>query len=122
MADTVTSIVHPQTGRTLSLGRNKPLAIAPHLRVANYFLRTLPTPPLTEDYSNAGDTLASDILGNDNNGDCTLTTCWHIAGTMISNANAPIPPELNAAACVKLYYQLTGGADSGLDEQLVWVL
>jgi hypothetical protein len=116
----VTPIVHPTTGRTFSLGRNKPLAMAPHLRVANYFLRTLPIPPLTQDYSNPNNTLASNILGNDQNGCCTLAAAYHIDGTMISNAGEPIPPQLTAAACVKLYYQLTGGADSGLDEQLVW--
>lgn len=114
------TLVHPVTGRTLSLGRNKPLARAPHLRVANYFLRTLPYPPATEDYSSPEDTLQSNLLGNDTNGDCTIAAAFHIAGTMIANAGAPIPLGLNAAAAVKLYYQLTGGPDTGLDEQLVW--
>jgi hypothetical protein len=120
MTDPVTTITHPTTGRTLSLGRNRPLARGPRMRVANYFLRTLPTPPAAEDYSNAADTLDSDILGNDANGDCTMAAAFHIDGTMIANAGAPIPATLNAAACLKLYYQLTGGPDTGLDEQLVW--
>ena len=30
--------------------------------------------------------------------------------------NAPASPDLNAANCVALYYQLTGGQDSGMDE------
>ena len=101
------------------LGRNRPRVRAPTLSLKNYLLATLPTPPPAVDYSKKPAAGLADILGNDENGNCTIACAFHISDTLIANANAPANPDLNAANAVALYYQLTGGQDSGLDETSV---
>lgn len=98
------------------LGRNRPKVRAPTLSLKNYLLATLPTPPATMDYSAKAATALADIFGNDDNGDCVVAAGFHIGSVLIANANAPASPDLNAASAVSLYYQLTDGQDSGMDE------
>lgn len=121
MAD-VKTLVHPTTQQTFKLGRNKPLVIPPHLRLGNYMLRNLPTPPTSISYGTTPGTplWLANILGNDNNGDCTIAAAFHIAGMLLTNAGCPVPPSFTSANAVKLYYQLSGGQDTGLDEQTVF--
>jgi hypothetical protein len=114
----VKSITQPITGLTFRLGRRRPLARGPRLSLKNYLMKGLPTPPPTLSYS-VNPPIMSDVLGNDANGCCTISGAFHIDGALLGNANTPVPPELNAKAAVDLYYKLTGGPDSGLDEQTV---
>ena len=98
------------------LGRNRPKVRAPTLSLKNYLLATLPTPPAAVDYSAKAAAALADIFGNDENGDCVPAAGFHAGSVLIANANAPASPDLNAAMCVALYYQLTDGQDSGMDE------
>lgn len=119
MAD-VKEIVHPVTGQTFKLGRNKPLVIPPHLRLGNYMLRKMPTPPPTVNYGAGASTWLANILGNDANGDCTIAAAFHISGALLLNAGQSLPSVYTTATAVALYYKLTGGPDVGLDEQTVF--
>lgn len=113
------TLTHPD-GRTFKMGRRRPVTLAPHLHLRNYLLRTLPTPPTSIDYTDRNSNpLLTNVLSNDNYGCCTCSGAFHIAGTLLANANTPPDLELNAATCLALYMQLTGGADEGLDENTV---
>lgn len=105
---------------TFKLGRNRPKAPAPKLRFGNYLLRRMPTAPPTADYSAAPMEFLKNILGNDNNGDCTCAAAFHIAAAFCSNAGLGVPSDLNTANTLTMYYHLTGGQDTGLDEQVVF--
>lgn len=115
----VKTIQHP-SGKTFKLGRNKPLVTGPHLRLGNYMLRKMPTPPASVSYINLARQFLSDVMGNDQNGDCTIAAAFHIAGMLLQNAAQPLPSQFTAATAVALYYKLSGGQDTGLDEQVVF--
>ncbi len=115
----VKTLTHP-SGQTFMLGRNKPIVVGPHLRLGNYMLRSLPPPPPSISYIPSARTFLQNILGNDNNGDCTIAAAFHISGMLLQNAVQPLPSEYTTNTAVKLYYALTGGQDTGLDEQLVF--
>jgi hypothetical protein len=121
MAD-VKTLTHPTSGQTFKLGRNRPQVIPPHLRLGNYMLRKMPEPPSSISYGTGSGVPSwlANILGNDNNGDCTIAAAFHIGGMLMLNAGCPFPPAYDATSAVRLYYQLTGGEDTGLDEQTVF--
>lgn len=102
------------------LGRNRPKAPAPKLRLGNYLLSKFPAAPEAVDYSAKSMPFLKDILGNDNNGCCTVAAAYHIGATLLANAGVPIPSGFNVNNCLALYYKLTGGPDTGLDEQVVF--
>ena len=101
------------------LGRKRPLATVPQLKLKRYLLHSLAPPPGTVDYSAKAQKTLSDILGNGDVGDCTVAAAFHVQDVLLTNSNAPASSDLSAANAIKLYYHLTGGADSGLDEMLV---
>lgn len=113
------TLVHPDTGQTFKMGRLRPAAPAPRLAFGDYVYKSMPPPPDAVDYSQAPDPIAMDILGNGENGNCTIAGAFHIEGVLLANAGQPLPAGLNSANCVSLYYKLTGGQDTGLDEQTV---
>ena len=104
----------------MRLGRNRPIAPAPKLRLSNYTLRKLSPPPDAVDYSVKPHSFLANILGTDQYGDCTCAAAFHIAGALLANADVPIPSEFNTEAVVRMYTRLTGGPDVGLDEQVVF--
>jgi hypothetical protein len=109
------------TGRgSFMLGRKKPLVVGPHLRMSRYMTRKMPSPPASCSYLPSDMSWLENILGNDANGDCTCAAAFHIGGMMLQNANQPLPPAYNAQTCLNFYYHLTGGQDTGLDEQTVF--
>lgn len=101
------------------LGRKRPTVRIPRLKLKRYLLQTLPTPPLTIDYSPKAQAGLQDILGNDQQGNCTIAAAFHIADVLLANANALPTTDLIAKNAVALYYKLTGGPDTGLDEATV---
>lgn len=89
------------------------------LPLRNYMLRGFPSPPDAVDYTtNALNAGLRDVLGNDENGDCTIAAAYHAMQLFLANAGQS-DPNLNAQDCLNLYYHLTGGDDTGLDEQTV---
>jgi hypothetical protein len=112
-------IRHPITGQPFRMGRTRP-AMRPQLRFARYLdVVDLPASPVAVDYASKATTILSQILGNDQYGDCTVAGAFHVHGTILANAGEPPDPGLSAANATNLYLQLTGGKDIGLDEQTV---
>jgi hypothetical protein len=105
----------------LKLGRSRPLARCPRLSLGNYFFKRLPTAPREVDYSIKPAAILGDILGNDSQGDCTIAAAFHIIGGWLANATESPTQKgdfgLNAANALAVYHQLTGGPDTGLNEQ-----
>lgn len=115
---TVKSVVHPETGKRYFLGRNRPKIFQPRFMFGAY-ATDLPQPPRRADYSPKAMDCLRDIFGNDQEGDCTIACSFHIAGTLLANANAATPAGLDDARAHELYRLLTGGGDTGLDEETV---
>ena len=118
------TLIHPDTGKTFKLGRNRPLAMGPHLSLGNYLLRKFPTAPSTIDYTAKALPCLEDVYGNDVSGCCTVAAAYHIAGTLLGNSNQSIP--FVAKDVLALYMKLSGWngieddpSDTGLSEQQV---
>lgn len=117
------TFIHPTTGQKFKLGRNRPLAKGPRFKIKNYMLASLPTPPLSIDYTTKAQPFLSDILGNDETGDCTCAGIFHAIGCFLGNADEPIP--FTAADTMGLYSRCCGyipgddDTDQGGDEQTV---
>ena len=110
----VKTIYHP-TREALSFGRLREKVRSPRLRLKNYLMRALPTPPDTIDYTAKAAVSLHDILGNDIAGNCTIAAALHINEAVLANAGQDVGPEFNATAAKSIYFRLTGGQDSGLE-------
>lgn len=111
--------------RRFKLGRKKPLARQPMLRLSNYLLRTFPTPPLTVDYSVNAMGPLKDIYGNNLAGNCTCAAGYHIDAVMLANADQPV--EFTDQDVLSFYMALSGWngiaddpSDTGLTEYQVF--
>ena len=97
----------------------------PKLRLRNYLLQALPSPPLSVDYNTpASAAFMADILGNDVSGDCTCAAVYHIIGAILAASGSPIP--YTATDCVNFYKMLSGWngieddpSDTGLNVETV---
>ena len=106
------------------LGRKKPVARQPMLRLNNYLLRNFPNPPPTADYSTKARGALADAYGNNIAGNCTIVAPYHIAAVILANSNQLIP--FVAQDALTLYQKLSGWngipddpSDVGLDEHQV---
>jgi hypothetical protein len=102
------------TGRAFMLGRTRPVARCPRLSLKNYLLKGLPTPPASIDYSAKPKDYLALILGNDTTPDCTAAGAFHIGGTLLANADQPIP---FTQSDVEAFYSATSSPGGGADEQ-----
>ncbi|MBV8831506.1 MAG: hypothetical protein JO108_20035 [Acidobacteriaceae bacterium] len=93
------------------------------LRFSDYIAKDLPAPPATYNvldrvYKDLNDKNPADLFpmdGNDTIGDCTIAALAHAITTyqgMVGSKKVIMPKQ----QVVKLYYHLTGGVDSGLNE------
>lgn len=73
------------TGRTLKMGRNRPVANSPGLRFSRYLLKNVPSAPDC-DYSKAAMGSLSKMYMNDTLGCCVISGLEHMFG--VFNANA----------------------------------
>lgn len=87
MAVKTISAPHLGPGRTLKLGRRRPVARAPHLKLANYLRATLPAAPPVADYSAKGQPALSNVYQNDRVGDCVIAGGYHVVATETGNAD-----------------------------------
>lgn len=119
----VTTVIHPISGKTFKLGRNRPVARCPRLSLRNYLMKALPPPPAAIDYSAKASAYLSRVLGNDELGDCTAAGAFHIGGLLLSNSSQPVP--FVDADVIKFYSATTGylpgdeSTDQGGNEQTV---
>lgn len=71
------------------LGRRRPIARGPHLRLGSYLrLVDLPPIPAAADYRPAALEALRDVMGNDALGDCVIAGGYHILGTETGNAQS----------------------------------
>jgi hypothetical protein len=123
----------PHLGRRITFGRKRPgvEALAKVPKFGKYLIakcsvcggNTLPTPPSTVDYSLAALPCLSQIMGNDQYGDCTCAGAGHELGLWTGNAGTLV--TLTTAQVLALYSAITGfdpnvpGSDQGADEVTV---
>ena len=107
-------------GTTVKMGRKRPVAVGPHFRFCNYMRMTLPAAPATADYSAPAAAVLSDVMGNDQLGDCVIAGGYHVTGVESANAGAMF--HATQAQIIKDYSAIGGyvpgdaGTDQGCDE------
>lgn len=69
------------------LGRHRPVAEGPHLRLGNYLRASLPPAPASCDFSAKAASVLANIYGNDQLGDCVIAGGHHVVGTETGNAD-----------------------------------
>lgn len=124
----VKRIIHPTTGAVLAcLGRRRPAGIRRKLHFHNYLkLSTLPTPPVSCDYSPLALPALRKIYLNATYGCCVEAGAFHMQGIFTGNAGRAC--EIFADANVKTVYSAWGGfdprhpqtTDNGTDEETAW--
>jgi hypothetical protein len=103
-------------------GKHPPRKDYRTLRLSSYLKSTLPAPPASVDnlarvYKNLGVSDPAVLFpmdGNDKLGDCTIAAVAH--AITVYNGLTGTKTIMAKTDVTKLYYQLTGGVDSGLDE------
>ena len=106
----------------LRFGKHPPKIDYRTLRLKKYLLSTLPEPPeefdmLDRVYKNIGindPTVLFPMYANDKYGDCAIAAIGH--ASTVSNGMVSVKHLWNDTDCVKTYFKLTGGVDSGLVE------
>lgn len=118
----IKTIHHPTSGRTVKLGRKRPVARCPRFKLANYLLRGLPAPPASCDYTQHAAHALSNIYDNDTLGDCVIAGMAHVVGVLTGNAG-PKPFIYSNKQIIALYSAIGGyvpgdpSTDQGCDEQ-----
>ncbi len=111
---------HLGAGATVKLGRRRPIAQAPRLKLGRYLKASLPPGPASVDFSPKGQPALSNIYGNDRLGDCVIAGGYHVVATETGNAGqlfTATPEQIIAD------YEAIGGynpddpnSDQGCDE------
>ncbi len=122
----VKEIVTP-SGRRFKFGRQPMIVPHSRLRLRNYLLKSMPSPPPTIDYSTKAMPGLRKMLLNDQYGDCV--PAWMCHATSIFTANAGAISIASDAEVEKIYEQVGGfnpsdpnNTDNGTDENtaLAW--
>jgi hypothetical protein len=106
--------------RNFKLGRNHPIAHGPRLSLKNYTLKSLPSPPKTLDYQGPAFRGLSQVLGNDQVGNCVEAGILHLVS--VFTANAGQQTVFTEQQGIQLYSAMTGyvpgqaSTDQGTDE------
>lgn len=82
----VKTVYLPHLGRHARLGRRRPIARCPRLKLRRYLTGALPHPPAKVDYSAAATSVLDNVYLNDELGDCVIAAGYHIIGTLTGNA------------------------------------
>lgn len=107
---------------THRLGRNRPIAHGPRLRLSRYLhAAVLPAAPASVDYTPAAHAALVQMYKNDQLGDCVPAAMAHLVGLFTGNAGGP--PVLYTDQQVVALYSAIGGyvpgnpnTDQGCDE------
>ena len=116
----VKEVHHKGLGRKVKLGRRRPVAPGPQLRLKNYLTRRLAPPPASCDWSGAARSSLAQIYDNDTLGDCVVAGMAHVVGTMTGGAGAEF--IYTEAQIISLYSAIGGyvpgdpATDNGCDE------
>jgi hypothetical protein len=102
-------------------GRKRPVAVHPHLKLKNYLRASLPPAPTSCDYSSSAMAVLSDILGNDQLGDCVIAGGYHVTGVETGNAGDLFHPTLDQIvqdySAIGGYVPGDSSTDNGCDLQ-----
>ncbi len=99
---TLKQVHAPHLGRTVKLGRTRPVARGPRLKLCHYLdIAKFRMPAPDVDYSKAATDALSAVLGNDTLGDCTCAGVGHIVDVLCSNAG--VPTNVTADDVIALY-------------------
>lgn len=115
------TVFAPHLGRTVKLGRKRPIARCPRLQLRNYARLSLPTPPTSCDYGPAAKSVLDHVYLNDQLGDCVIAGGYHVVGVETGNAGALF--TATDAQIIKDYSAIGGyvpgvdSTDQGCDEQ-----
>ncbi|HEV2180560.1 MAG TPA: hypothetical protein VGR59_09575, partial [Gemmatimonadaceae bacterium] len=80
------SVLAPHLGRPVVFGRRRPRVVGPHFRLRNYLKAAFPTPPASCDFSAPALPVLSDIMQNDQLGDCVIAGGYHVVGVATGGA------------------------------------
>ena len=80
-------------GKHVKLGRRRPAALGPHLKLARYMKATLPTAPPSADYTEKAMASLNSMFGNDDLGDCVIAGGYHTTGVETGNAGLCYVPS-----------------------------
>lgn len=109
----------PHLGRSVKLGRKRPIGRSPRLHLHNY-LKVAPEVPAAVDYSPAANEALRDVMGNDRLGDCVIAAGYHVVGTETGNAgnlfHAQPPQILGDYSAIGGYVQGDPSTDNGCSE------
>jgi hypothetical protein len=117
----IKEVFAPHLGRTVKLGRKRPVAMGPHMKLRHYLRASLPPPPDAVDYSPKAMASLSQMYLNDRLGDCVIAGGYHCVGTWTGNANGS-PFMVSDAQLVADYGSIGGynpsdpSTDQGCDE------
>jgi Putative peptidoglycan binding domain len=78
---------HLGVDRFFKMGRKRPKATGPRLKLGRYLQVSLPTPPPSVDYSGKGQPALSNPYLNDKLHDCVIAGGYHIVATETGNAD-----------------------------------
>src|SRR5258706_2969081 len=98
---TLRQVHAPHLGRTVKMGRIRDHKMLVRLPLARYLGAALPTPPVVCSYAGKALPVLSDIMGNDQLGDCVCACGGHLVGVATGNAGNLFHATL--AQIVKMY-------------------
>jgi len=101
------SMIHLADGTIRRLGRKRPVAHGPRLRMARYFDASAITPPAAVDYSPKASAALSRMYCNDELGCCVASWLAHFVGVATGNADGS-PIVFTDPQIVQLYSALSG--------------
>ena len=111
---------HPHL-KQVKFGRRQSVALGPHLKLSHYLRTSLPPAPDTVDYTAKAMAVLSDVMGNDQFGDCIFSGANHIAGVETGNAgnlfHATLEQVLADYSAVTGFVESDPSTDNGGDLQ-----
>lgn len=105
----IKTLTHPVTGKTVRLGRRRPIARGPRFALRNYVMKAMPAPPLTCDYTKPAVSALANVYLNDTLGDCVCAGLGHVGGVLTGNAGTA--PLIFTNDQIVFLYSAIGGYD-----------
>lgn len=117
-------VILTASGQQFRLGRTRPVARCPRMRLGNYLTRSaLPTPPDSVDYMTKAAPALKQVYLNDQLGDCVIAGIAHLEGVFTGN-NGEDPAVVFSNHRIQRLYGKIGGyvpgnstTDRGCNEQ-----
>jgi hypothetical protein len=103
---TVKSVHSPFHGRTVKLGRRRPVSLTQHRPLQDYLAIRLPLPPPRCDFSTPARRSLNDIYLNDELGDCVIAGGAHVRGVTSGGAGRLV--TFSKDEIVKMYSAIGG--------------